>query len=54
MTEVPRYKITHGDITAETVVVQTGDKTIVQPIVPVTVRSGESFTISGEETISDD
>ena len=30
-TEVPRYEITHGDITAEAVVVQTEDKTIVQP-----------------------
>lgn len=47
---VPRYVITHGDITAEAVVVQTEDRTIVQPVEPFTVRSGESFTISGEET----
>ena len=52
--EVPRYEITHDGITAEAVVVQVGGKTIVQPIEPVIVPAGESFTISGEVTISGD
>ena len=43
---IPRYEITHGDVTAEAVVVQAGGKTIVQPVEPFAVRSGESFTIS--------
>ena len=54
MSEIPRYEITHGDITAEAVVVQTEDKTIVQPIEPFTVHVGGSFTISGDETITSD
>ena len=50
--EIPRYEITHGDVTVEAVVLQSGDKTIVQPIVPIVVHSGESFTISGEQTVT--
>lgn len=53
-TDIPRYTITHGDVTAETVVVQTEDKTLVMPIDPPVVLSGESFTISREMTISDE
>jgi hypothetical protein len=52
--EVPRYEITHDDVTAEAVVVQAGGKTIVQPVKPLVVAAGESFTISGEVTISGD
>jgi hypothetical protein len=54
MTEVPRYEITHDGVTAEAVVVQAGDKTIVKPAAPLTVRAGESFTISGEVTAGSD
>lgn len=46
-TEVPRYEITHGDVTVEAVVIQVDGKTIVQPVEPVVVLAGESFTISG-------
>ena len=49
-TNIPTYRITHGDVTVEAVVVQTGDKTIVQPIEPVVVHADGSFTISGEVT----
>lgn len=52
--DVPRYEITHGDITVEALVVQSGGKTIVQPIDPVVMHAGGSFTISGEETLSDE
>lgn len=56
-TEVPRYEITHGDVTVEAVVVQVDGKTIVQPVEPFVVHSGESFTISEgarEVTLGDD
>lgn len=53
-TDVPRYEVTHGDTTVEAVVIQTEDKTIVQPAAPVVVRSGESFTISREEAFTVD
>jgi hypothetical protein len=52
--EVPRYEITHDGVTAEAVVVQAGGKTIVQPVKPLVVPAGESFTISGEVTIGAD
>lgn len=52
--DVPRYEITHDGVTAEAVVVQTEDKTVVQPVKPLVVHAGESFTISGEVIISDD
>ena len=45
--DVPRYKITAGDVTVEAVVVQAGGKTIVQPVEPLVVHAGESFTITG-------
>ena len=44
--DVPRYEITAGDVTVEAVVVQVGGKTIVQPVKPLIVHAGESFTIS--------
>jgi hypothetical protein len=50
--EVPRYEITHGDVTVEAVVVQAEGKTIVQPVQPLVVHSGESFTISGGEAVT--
>jgi hypothetical protein len=46
--DVPRYEITHGDVTVEAVVVQVDGKTIVQPISPVVVLAGDSLEISGE------
>ena len=46
---VPRYEITHGDVTIETVVVQFDDKTVVIPVEPFVVEAGGSFTISGEQ-----
>ncbi len=49
-TEVPRYEIKHDDVTVEAVVIQVDGKTIVQPVEPVVVLAGESFTISGEVT----
>lgn len=49
---MPRYEITHGDVTVEAVVIQAGRKTLVQPVKPVTIPSGESFTISGGETVT--
>ena len=52
--EVPRYEITHDGVTTEAVVVQTEDKTIVQPVEPLVVPAGGSFTISGEVTVSAD
>ena len=52
MTEVPKYEITHGDVTVEAVVIQVEGKTIVQPIEPVVIRSGESFTISGGTAVT--
>lgn len=45
-TDIPRYTITHGDITVEAVVIQAGDKTIVQSVEPVVVHAGGSFTIT--------
>ena len=52
--DVPRYEITHDGVTAEAVVVQADGKTIVQPVKPLVVQPGESFTISGEVKVSDD
>lgn len=46
-TEVPRYEIKHGDVTAEAVVLQVEGKTIVLPVEPPVVLSGESLEISG-------
>jgi len=46
-TEVPRYEIKHGDVTVEAVVVQVDGKTIVQPVEPPVVLSGDSLEISG-------
>jgi hypothetical protein len=52
--EIPRYEITHSDVTVEAVVVQVDGKTVVQPIQPMVVRTGESFTISGTVTLTAD
>jgi hypothetical protein len=45
--EVPRYEITHGDLTVEAVVIQVPGKTIVQPVEPPVILSGDSVVISG-------
>jgi hypothetical protein len=49
--DLPRYEITAGDVTTEAVVIEVDGKTIVQPIVPVVVPSGESFTITGSYVV---
>jgi hypothetical protein len=54
MSDIPRYTITHGDVTVEAVVAEIDGKRIVQPVDPPVVLSGESFTISSEEVISVD
>ena len=46
-TEMPRYEIKHGDLTVEAVVFQVDGKTIIQPVEPVVVLSGDSLEISG-------
>lgn len=43
----PRYEITCAGVTVEAVVIQTDEKTIVQPITPVVIGPGESFSIAG-------
>lgn len=46
-TEVPVYEIKHGDLTVEAVVIQVPGKTIVLPVDPPVVLSGDSVEISG-------
>jgi hypothetical protein len=50
MSDIPRYTITHGDVTVEAVVTEIDGKRIVQPVDPPVVLSGESFTISSVVT----
>ena len=51
MSDVPKFTITHDGVTVEAVVVQTEEKTIVQPLTPVVVEAGGSFTIESTTVI---
>lgn len=44
--EMSRYDITHGGSTTEAIVIQYDSKTVIQPVNPITVAAGESFTIT--------